>query len=215
MNSSQFIAWLPHLLQSLGVTVGTSLACIATSIVWGCLVATLISLRNPILTPLLRFYTSVFRNSPLLVQMFFIFYGLPFVGISLPPIVCGILAVTLNEGAFVAEIVRGSIKNIPHGEIEAAYSLGLNKYQVVARIIFPLAIRASIPMITGQASIVIKDTSLFSMIMITELTRSGDQFYSKYLNTSSIWFVAVLYIVLFLIFNTLGKWIEKTVKVKR
>lgn len=215
MNSSQFIAWLPHLLQSLGVTVGTSLACIATSIVWGCLVATLISLRNPILTPLLRFYTSVSRNSPLLVQMFFIFYGLPFVGISLPPVVCGILAVTLNEGAFVAEIVRGSIKNIPHGEIKAAYSLGLNKYQVVARIIFPLAIRASIPMIIGQASIVIKDTSLFSMIMITELTRSGDQFYSKYLNTSSIWFVAVLYIVLFLIFNTLGKWIEKTAKVKR
>lgn len=215
MNSSQFIAWLPQLLQSLGVTVGASLACIATSIVWGCLVAALISLRNPILTPLLRLYTSVFRNSPLLVQMFFIFYGLPFIGISLPPLVCGILAVTLNEGAFVAEIVRGSIKNIPHGEIEAAYSLGLNKYQVVSRIIFPLAVRASIPMITGQASIVIKDTSLFSMIMITELTRSGDQFYSKYLNTSSIWFVAVLYIALFLVFNTLGKWVEKTVKVKR
>lgn len=215
MNSSQFIAWLPNLLQSFSITVGASLVCIATSIIWGCLVATLISLQNPILTPLLRLYTSAFRNSPLLVQMFFIFYGLPFVGISLPAIVCGILAVTLNEGAFIAEIVRGSIKNIPHGEIEAAFSLGLSKYQVVARIIFPLAIRASIPMITGQSSIVIKDTSLFSMIMITELTRSGDQFYSKYLNTASIWFVAVIYIALFLVFNTLGKQIEKAVKVKR
>ena len=215
MNTTQFINWLPELLQGLGLTVGASLVCIATSVLWGCLIASLASLRNPVLTPILRAYTSIFRNSPLLVQLFFCFYGLPFLGVNLSALACGILAVTLNEGAFIAEIVRGAIRNVPKGEIEAAYSLGLTRPQVVARVIFPLAVRASVPMITGQASIVIKDTSLFSMIMILDLTRAGDRFYSRYFSVSSIWIVAVIYIALFLIFNTAGRLIERRVKVRR
>ena len=100
MNTTQFINWLPELLQGLGLTVGASLVCIATSVLWGCLIASLASLRNPVLTPILRSYTSIFRNSPLLVQLFFCFYGLPFLGVNLSALACGILAVTLNEGAF-------------------------------------------------------------------------------------------------------------------
>lgn len=215
MNANQFINWLPELLKGLEVTVGASLICIVTAVVWGCVVASLNCFHNPILSVLLRIYISVFRNSPLLVWMFLFFYGLPYIGITLSALACGILAITLNEGAFVAEIVRGAIRNVPKGEIEAAYSLGLTRLQVVSRIIFPLAVRASVPMITGQASIVIKDTSLFSMIMILDLTRAGDRFYSKYLNVSAIWIVALIYIILFLLFSTAGKAIERRVKVRR
>lgn len=215
MNATQFMNWLPELLEGLKVTIGASLVCIVTAVIWGCIVASMISLNNPVLSAVLRVYTSVFRNSPLLVWMFLFFFGLPFVGITLSAVACGILAITLNEGAFVAEIVRGAIRNVPKGEIEAAYSLGLNRFQVVTRIIFPLAVRASVPMITGQASIVIKDTSLFSMIMILDLTRAGDRFYSAYLSVSAIWIVALLYILLFLIFSAVGKLIERRVKVRR
>ena len=81
--------------------------------------------------------------------------------------------------------------------------------------IFPLAVRASVPMITGQASIVIKDTSLFSMIMILDLTRAGDRFYSQYFSVSSIWIVAAVYIALFLLFHTAGRLVERRVRVRR
>ena len=215
MNRTQFFEWLPQLLQGLEVTVGASLICIVLAVLWGCLAAAVISLRLPGLTQLLRAYTSIFRNTPLLVVMFFFFYGLPYVGIKLSAIACGVLAITLNEGAFVAEIVRGSIKSVPKGEIEAAYSIGLNRLQVSRYVTVPLAIRASIPMITGQASIVIKDTSLFSTIMILDLTRAGDQFYSRYLNITAIGLVAAIYVTLFLIFSTIGRRIERRVKVYR
>lgn len=215
MNSVQFANWLPTLLSGLKITVLASVISIATSIAWGCVVSMIVATNNKILTLLFRIYTSIFRNSPLLVQIFFFYYALPYVGIKFSALMCGVIAITLNEGAFIAEILRGSIKNIPKGEVEAAYSLGLTKFQVVTTIIFPLALRASIPMITGQSSIVIKDTSLFSMIMILDLTRAGSVFYSKFFNTTSFYICGFLYILLFMIFSISGKQIEKRVKVGR
>lgn len=215
MNAVQFSNWLPTLLTGLRTTVLASLLAIVTSVVWGCLLSSLQCLNHRLLTAVIRVYTSVFRNTPLLVVMFFIFYGLPLVGINIPAVECGILSVTLNEGAFVSEIIRGSVKNIPRGEIEAAQSLGLSPIQVVRRITFPLAFRASVPMLVGQSSIVIKDTSLFSMIMIMDLTRAGSQYYAKYFSATSIWIVGGIYIVLFLIFTLIGKWIEGSIAVKR
>lgn len=215
MTSIQFFNWLPMLLHGLEVTVFASLVAICTSVIFGCLMASLRALNIKPLTILVQVYTSVFRNTPLLVVMFFLFYGLPMINIHVPGIVCGIIAVTLNEGAFVAEILRGAIKNIKKGEIEAAESLGLTNVQIVRHITFPLAIRASIPMILGQSSIMIKDTSLFSMIMIIDLTGAASNFYSNYFNASSIWIVGLIYIGLFLIYTVIGRFIEKRIKVIR
>ena len=211
----QFSSWLPTLLHGLQVTVLASLAGIATSIIWGCILASLRALEIKPLSAVIRAYTSIFRNTPLLVVMFFLFYGLPMLEIHIPEIACGIIAITLNEGAFVAEIIRGSIQNVKKGEIEAALSMGLTRLQVVRHIIFPLAIRDSVPMILGQSSIIIKDTSLFSMIMIMDLTAAGRQFYAKYFNPTSIWIVGLVYIALFLIFSLIGRLIERRVRVHR
>lgn len=215
MTSVQFRNWLPVVLEGLGTTALASIVAICTAIIWGCIVSMLIAYNNKALSGILRAYVSVFRNSPLLVQLFFIFYGLPFIGIKLPATVCGILGITLNEGAFIAEILRGSVKNIPKGEIEAAESLGLSRGQIIRHIIFPVAIRTSVPMLTGQASIIIKDTSLFSMIMVVELTRAANVFYAKYFNTTSFYIVAVLYIILFLVVTVVGRQLEKRSKIIR
>lgn len=215
MNYVQFTNWLPNLLEGLKITLSASIISVFTSILWGSVVANILAYDNRFLKPIVRWYVSIFRNTPLLVIMFFCFYGLPFMGITLPALICGILAITLNEGAFVAEIIRGSVKNLPNGEIEAACSLGLRKSQVVNKIIFPLAFRNSIPMLTGQASVMVKDTSLFSMIMIVDITRAGSMFYDKYLSSVSVWIVAVLYIVIFLMFTQAGRLTEKKVMVKR
>lgn len=215
MSTVQFLNWLPTLLHGLGITLLSSIVSIATSILWGCILASLRALNIKPLSAIVQVYTVIFRNTPLLVVMFFLFYGSPVIGIDLPAIACGIISITLNEGAFVAEILRGSMKNVAKGEIEAAESMGLTDHQVVRYITFPLALRASIPMILGQSSIVVKDTSLFSMIMIIDLTGAANQYYANYFDPTSIWIVGLLYIGLFLVFTLIGRGVETRMKVVR
>ncbi len=215
MNAIQFANWLPDLLSGLKITVLASIVAILTSVVWGCVLASLRCLNLRVLSAVFRIYIVIFRNVPLLVVMFFLFYGLPLVGVDIPAVFCGVISITLNEGAFVAEIIRGSIKNMPRGEVEAAKSLGLGRLTIIRRITFPLAFRASIPMLLGQSSIVIKDTSLFSMIMIMDLTRAGSQYYATYFSPTAIWIVGVVYVAIFLIFTIVGRVVENKVVVKR
>ena len=215
MNAIQFANWLPDLLSGLTITVLASIVAILTSVVWGCVLASLRCLNLRVLSAVIRIYIVIFRNVPLLVVMFFLFYGLPLVGVDIPAVFCGVISITLNEGAFVAEIIRGSIKNMPRGEVEAAKSLGLGRLTIIRRITFPLAFRASIPMLLGQSSIVIKDTSLFSMIMIMDLTRAGSQYYATYFSPTAIWIVGVVYVAIFLIFTIVGRVVENKVVVKR
>lgn len=215
MNAIQFATWLPDLLSGLKITVLASIVAILTSVVWGCVLASLRCLNLRVLSAVIRIYIVIFRNVPLLVVMFFLFYGLPLVGVDIPAVFCGVISITLNEGAFVAEIIRGSIKNMPRGEVEAAKSLGLGRLTIIRRITFPLAFRASIPMLLGQSSIVIKDTSLFSMIMIMDLTRAGSQYYATYFSPTAIWIVGVVYVAIFLIFTIVGRVVENKVVVKR
>lgn len=215
MSIHQFLNWLPTVLQGFGMTALGSSISICTAIVWGSLIAIFIAMDNRALTAILRVYISIFRNSPLLVQIFFAYYALPYIGIVWPAFVCGVVCITLNEGAFIAEMLRGAMKNIPKGEIEAAYSLGLNRWQVVTRVIFPMTFRTTIPSITGQASIIIKDTSLFSMIMIVDLTRASTIFYAKFFNPASFYVVGLFYLAIFVVFSFAGKRIEKRFAVKR
>ena len=215
MNAIQFANWLPDLLSGLKITVLASIVAILTSVVWGCVLASLRCLNLRVLSAVIRIYIVIFRNVPLLVVMFFLFYGLPLVGVDIPAVFCGVISITLNEGAFVAEIIRGSIKNMPRGEVEAAKSLGLGRLTIIRRITFPLAFRAAIPMLLGQSSIVIKDTSLFSMIMIMDLTRAGSQYYATYFSPTAIWIVGVVYVAIFLIFTIVGRVVENKVVVKR
>ena len=215
MNAIQFANWLPDLLSGLKITVLASIVAILTSVVWGCVLASLRCLNLRVLSAVIRIYIVIFRNVPLLVVMFFLFYGLPLVGVDIPAVFCVVISITLNEGAFVAEIIRGSIKNMPRGEVEAAKSLGLGRLTIIRRITFPLAFRASIPMLLGQSSIVIKDTSLFSMIMIMDLTRAGSQYYATYFSPTAIWIVGVVYVAIFLIFTIVGRVVENKVVVKR
>lgn len=215
MNATQFAVWMPTLLHGLWVTVYASLLGILFSLVFGAVLASLRALEIGWLSRIIKIYTVIFRNVPLLVVMYFIFYGLPTMGLHISAIVCGLIAITLNEGAFVAEILRGAIKNVRRGEVEAAESLGLNRFQVVRHITFPLAVRSAVPALLGQSSIMIKDTSLFSMIMIIDLTGAASQYYSKYFDPTSIWIVGLIYVLIFLIYSVIGRQIERRVQVRR
>jgi len=212
-----FIDNLPLFLNGLLVTLkGFGIATI-TSLVVGLLLGSLSTIFSKIKIVQLfyRIYISIFRNTPLLVQLFFLFYGLPLLGISFSPLITGVVGITLNEGAFIAEIINGNIKGIPYEDWETAEALGLTKIQTLRYIIFPQAWRDSIPALTGQISIILKDTSLFSLIMINELIRAANIVYSKAFDSSGFLIAAGFYIILFLILSSISLKIERRFGVKR
>ena len=122
-----------------------------------------------------RVYVSVIRGTPLLVQLFIIFYGLPTIGIIIDPFPSAVIGFSLNVGAYASEIIRAAIVSIPKGQWEAAYSLGMSYPKALKRIILPQASRVSLPPLSNTFIGLVKDTSLAAMILVTEMFRRAQE----------------------------------------
>ncbi|MDO9456191.1 ABC transporter substrate-binding protein/permease [Nocardioides sp.] len=122
-----------------------------------------------------RFYISLIRGTPLLVQLFVIFYGLPQIGIKLPGFPAACLALSLNVGGYAAEIIRGSILSVPRGQFEAATTIGMPYRQLMRRIVLPQAARIAVPPLSNTLLSLVKDTSLVSVVLVTEVLREADK----------------------------------------
>lgn len=114
-------------------------------------------------------YVSLMRGTPLLVQIFVIYYGLPSIGIEFTPVTAGVLALSLNSGAYLSESLRGAIQSISQGQWRASFSLGLSYWQTLHHIVLPQALRVAVPSMGNTLISLIKDTSLVSVITVTEL----------------------------------------------
>ena len=125
--------------------------------------------KVPVLSPLIRFYIWVFRGTPLLVQLFVVFYGLPKAGILIEPFPAAVLVFSLNEGAYCAETVRAAIEAVPSGQLEAGYCVGMTYLQTMRRIIIPQAMRTAFPPLSNSLIAMVKDTSLAANITVTEM----------------------------------------------
>ena len=128
---------------------------------------------NVILTNIARFYISVIRGTPLLVQLFIVFYALPELGVKIEPFPAAVIAFSLNVGGYAAEIIRGAILSIPKGQWEAAETIGLNYVGSLRRIVLPQATRVAVPPLSNTLISLVKDTSLASTILVTELLRQA------------------------------------------
>ncbi|MGV8964748.1 MAG: amino acid ABC transporter permease [Cellulomonas sp.] len=120
-------------------------------------------------------YISIVRGTPLLVQLFVIFYGLPSIGILINPWPSAVLAFSLNVGGYAAEVIRAAILSVPQGQWEAAYMIGMSRRRSLTRIILPQAARVSVPPLSNTFISLVKDTSLASLILVTELFRQAQQ----------------------------------------
>ena len=118
-------------------------------------------------------YVDVIRATPLLAQLYFLYFGLPYFGVIMPEIMIGIIALAINSGAYVSEIIRSGIMSIPRGQVEASASSGMTYWQQMRLIILPQALRPMVSPLIGQAIVLVKDSSLLSLISILELTRAG------------------------------------------
>ncbi len=126
-----------------------------------------------VLSAIAKAYISVIRGTPLLVQLFIVFYGLPEIGIKLSPWTSAILALSLNVGGYAAEVVRAAILSVPRGQFEAASTVGMGYWQSLRRIVFPQAARIAVPPLSNTAISLLKDTSLLAVVTVTELTQEA------------------------------------------
>ncbi|CAE6693282.1 L-cystine transport system permease protein YecS [Paraburkholderia domus] len=165
----------PLLYAGLVFTVPLTLASFAIGIVLAFIVA-LVRLFGPRwAVAIVRFYVWLFRGSPLLVQLFVIFYGLPNVGIVLDPLTAAIIGFSLNVGAYNSEVIRGVIESIPKGQWEAAYSMGMTRQQALRRAILPQAARVALPPLSNSFIALVKDTSLAAVLTVPEVFQAAQR----------------------------------------
>ncbi|MBT2792013.1 amino acid ABC transporter permease [Paraburkholderia strydomiana] len=165
----------PLLYAGLVFTVPLTLASFAIGLALAFIVA-LVRLFGPKwAVAAVRFYVWLFRGSPLLVQLFVIFYGLPNVGIVLDPLTAAIIGFSLNVGAYNSEVIRGVIESIPKGQWEAAYSMGMTREQALRRAILPQAARVALPPLSNSFIALVKDTSLAAVLTVPEVFQAAQR----------------------------------------
>ncbi|WP_438318219.1 amino acid ABC transporter permease [Sporosarcina sp. FA9] len=169
MDFTIVIDSLPSLLKAALMTIFLSGISIVISLFIGFFTALIRVAKVKIAYGIVSAYISIIRGTPLLVQIFVIYYGLPQVGITLEPIPSGILALSLNAGAYLSESFRASILAVDKGQMEASMSMGMTYWQALRRIILPQSLRIAIPTLSNSFITLIKDTSLVSVITVTEL----------------------------------------------
>lgn len=202
---------LPFLLQGIRYTLLISVAGLAA----GFLIGVLFGLLSLSPLRLLRWpatlYVEVFRGTPVLVQVLFIFYGLPEVlGGPIDALTAAIAAIALNAGAYISEIVRGGVDSIEPGQTEAGLSLGLSRAQTFVYVVWPQALRRMIPPLGNQAIVSIKDTSLFSVIGVGELVRQGQVYIATTFTAFEVYsMVALLYLAITLSLSAVLRRLER------
>ncbi|UOQ50041.1 amino acid ABC transporter permease [Gracilibacillus caseinilyticus] len=156
------------------------------------------------------FYVSAVRGTPLLVQLFIVFYGLPSIGLTIDPLPSAVIAFSLNVGAYASEIIRASISSIPKGQWEAGYTIGMGYGTTLRRIILPQATRVSIPPLSNTFISLVKDTSLASMILVTELFREAQEIASSTYEFMILYVeAAVLYWIICFILSLIQEVVER------
>jgi cystine transport system permease protein len=178
MNINWELVWSslgPLLTGAITGTIPLALASFSLGLLLALIVALMRLSRNRVLSAVARIYISVIRGTPLLVQLFVIFYGLPSVGITISPWPSAIIAFSLNVGGYAAEVIRAAILSVPKGQWEAGHTIGMSRHQTLVRIILPQAARVSVPPLSNTFISLVKDTSLASLILVTELFRVAQQ----------------------------------------
>jgi cystine transport system permease protein len=203
------LAW-PVLLKGSGYTLFFALSSMVLGLPLAGLIALVRVLRVPLLRQICAVYVSAMRGTPLLVQVFIVYYGLPSIGIEFSPVSAGILTLTLNVAAYMSETLRGAIDAVSRDQWLAGTSLGLTRQQTLRYVVAPQALRAAVPSLSNSLISLIKDTSLVSVIAVTELMLATKELISTTFQPFPLYLMAaVIYWLLSFLFEQLQRWMEK------
>jgi polar amino acid transport system permease protein len=209
-NFRVVLEYMPLYMQCFLATLWLSALSLIGAILVGIAACSMRLSQSRVLSRIAGIYIESIRSTPLLVQLYFFYFGLPSMGIMLPEWVTGVFALTLNSGAYYAEIIRAGIQAIAYGQIEAGIASGLNYFQRMRYIILPQALGMTIRPMLGQAIVLVKDSSLLSLISIMELTRAGQMLTSdRFMPAEGFLTTAAFYLLIYYLLKTFSSWSEK------
>ncbi|MBU0496718.1 MAG: amino acid ABC transporter permease [Candidatus Thermoplasmatota archaeon] len=209
-----FLASLPKLLEGFGNTLLLTFVSIIFGFLLGVVLAICKIYGNRLISGISIGYIEIIRGTPLIVQLFILYFGLPRIGIALSPIVAALVGLSLNSGAYQAEYLRGAIQSIESGQMVAARSIGMSKFQSIQNIILPQALRISIPAWSNELIYLLKYTSIAYIISVKELTAEGKFIAAdtyRYLEIFAM--IAIIYLITTIIFTEVIDQIEKRVHI--
>lgn len=210
LDYSSILPFWPIFLEGAWMTVKFSAISLILGLILGIIGGMCKTSNIKVLKVIAGLYTWIFRGTPLLVQLFIIYFGLAQIGFKFEPFEAGIIGMALNTGAYITEIMRSGIQAVDKGQSEAAVSLGMSKTVMMFRVIGPQAIKIAIPPLVNQFIMTIKNSSMVSTITITELFRTGEMVITttfRPLETYTV--IGALYLVMTSILMLIGRKLEK------
>lgn len=210
LDFSVVLTKIPILLEGCVVTLQISFFALLLGMIFGIAGALCRISSNRALNSIAFMYVWVIRGTPVMVQLFILYFGLPQLGIKLPSMVAGVLGLAINTGAYVTEIIRAGIQAVDKGQMEAALSVGMSFRQAMVRIIGPQATKICIPPLVNQFIMTLKNSSIASLVTITELFRTGEQIiYTTFRSFEVYMAVAVLYLMMNSVFMVIADRLER------
>ena len=203
---------IPLFVKGMKVTVTLGAIGIVLSILFGFMIALFRFFKVPILTPILTAYIELSRNTPLLIQLFFLYYGLPKLGIPLAKELAAIIGLTFLGAAYMAEAFRASFESVPPIQLEIGRSLGFNGFQLATVVLLPQGMKLAIPSVGANCIFLLKETSVFSAIAIMDLTNvTKDLIGMYYMTREFLLMLVVSYSILIIPMVVILYWLEKSV----
>jgi len=214
-NIQLVMSQMPYLLEGVWMTIRLTFFAVGVGIIIGTILGLARVSKNKIFGGIAKAYIEFFRGTPLLVQLFLLYFGLPSLGIDMPNYLAAIIGLGLNSGAYVGEIVRSGINAIDTGQMEAARSLGMNYSQAMKYVVLPQAIKQVIPPLGNEFIALLKDSSLVSVIAVRDLTRQGRLIISRTYRSFLFWVVvALLYFIMTFVMTRLVNYLERRLDVE-
>lgn len=213
MDWDYIVNYLPLFEKATLLTLRIGWIGIILAIVVGLLCAVIQYYKLPVIRRVVGIYIELSRNTPLLVQLFFIYYGLPKIGIPTNAEICGIAGLTFLGGSYMAEAFRSGLEAIDPIQQESAVSLGMNRYQIIRFVIFPQAASISIPSFVANVIFLLKETSVFSAISLMDLMFTAKDLIGLYYKTTeSLFLLVVFYLIILLPVSILGSIVERRLR---
>jgi len=204
----------PVLLKGSLITMELTIISVVLGSLIGMFTALLKLSKNKLLATVAGFYTWLFRGTPMLLQLFVFYYGFPYVGIEFTAFQTALIGLSLNSGAYMAEIIRGGILSVDKGQFEACKSLGFTYFATMKRVVLPQTFKIIIPSVGNEFITMLKDTSLVSTIAMVEVMRTAQLLYASSFRPLEVFFVtACLYLLMTTIFTTVFSYYEKKLSV--
>ncbi|SDE50698.1 MULTISPECIES: amino acid ABC transporter permease [unclassified Paenibacillus] len=210
LDTSFMLEHVPDFLHAALVTIGIAGAAIAASLLVAVFNSILLYFRVPILTAIVRAYIEVARNTPLLIQLFFLYFALPSIGIRMSSYTTALLAMTFLGGGYLTEVFRAGIEAVPKSQLESGLALGLSRWQLFRDIVLPQALRIATPSLFANFIFLLKETTVVSAVAVPEILYTATNYIALYYKTyEMLLMMTALYLLLFLPLSFVLSWLER------